>query len=188
MAAVAVPPDVTSRLEGEWNESQIESALARLQEMHAQLRYLRDAIPRLIDPLLTQQPSPEDLYNNFAANVTAIRSDVKNFSESFRDDEYRELLKKAEDIRAQSSEDIPAWRVTEHEDWLDVRNVASLMDIAADERNGADSDVNEKAITEPGYLRAAIGKFRKDNPSIEASLDENSRIVMVHATASWPGQ
>lgn len=113
---------------------------------------------------------------------------MKNFSESFRDDEYRELLKKAEDIRAQSSEDIPAWRVTEHEDWLDVRNVASLMDIAADERNGADSDVNEKAITEPGYLRAAIGKFRKDNPSIEASLDENSRIVMVHATASWPGQ
>lgn len=51
MAAVAVPPDVTSRLEGEWNESQIESALARLQEMHAQVS--RNELHQSLKQLLT---------------------------------------------------------------------------------------------------------------------------------------
>lgn len=38
MAAVPAVSDPASRLDNQWTEAQIESALARLQEMHAQVR------------------------------------------------------------------------------------------------------------------------------------------------------
>ncbi|KAL8895608.1 MAG: hypothetical protein Q9207_008097 [Kuettlingeria erythrocarpa] len=142
MAAAPALSNSAPKLESEWDEARIESALARLQEMHAQLRHLRDAVPRLIDPMLVQQPSPEDLYSTFATNVTTIHSDVKDFSITFQNSVFQEILMKAEKSRAESKEDIPSWRVTEHEDWLDVRGADTPMDAAMGGTNGAVPDAS----------------------------------------------
>lgn len=39
MAALASSPGRTAEQESDWNEAQIESALGRLQEMHAQVQH-----------------------------------------------------------------------------------------------------------------------------------------------------
>lgn len=148
--------------------------------MHHQLRHLRDAVPRLIDPMLVQQPSPEDLYTSFASNATAIRSNIKDFSKSFQDDSCTEIFKKAEESRARSNEDIPGWRVTEHEDWLDIRNVDSPLNLGTNRTSGSSHpDASQKLTMESEFVRAAIERFKKDNPDIEVFLDVTSGVLKV---------
>lgn len=129
--------------------------------------------------MLVSQPSPEGLYNTFATNVTTISSDVKYFSKIHQDNGFQEILKKSEKSRAASDEDIPGWRVMEHEDWLDARNVDTIIDVAIDGTNEADPGVNQEASTELEFLRAAIERLKQGNPSIEVFLDESSRTMKV---------
>lgn len=129
--------------------------------------------------MLVQQPSPEDLYSTFATNLTTIQSDVKDFSITFQNNESQEILQKAEKSRAESQEDIPSWRVTEHEDWLDVRGVDTPMDIAMGGTNGAAPDADQEASTDLNYLRAATERAKKANPSVEFALDEKSKTIKV---------
>ncbi|KAL8701164.1 MAG: hypothetical protein Q9201_005054 [Fulgogasparrea decipioides] len=163
--------------EAEWSETRIESAMARLQEMHAQLRHLRDAVPRLIDPMLVQQNSPEDLYSTYATNVTATRSDIKDFSTLYSEDTTRELFRQAEKSRAENSEEIRGWRVTEHEDWLDLSRVEIPLNAGANATLGQDRAMDQD-VTKEG-LRAAMEKFTKAYPDIQGSLEEDTKSLMV---------
>ncbi|KAL8646839.1 MAG: hypothetical protein Q9210_005904 [Variospora velana] len=181
MAAVYAVSDPPASMENEWNEAEVQSALARLHDMHIQLRHLRDAVPRLIEPMLVHQRSPEDLYTTFATSVITIRSDLKAFSAAYQEDRYQEVLKRAAESRVQNNEDIPAWKVTEHEDWLDVRKVDSTMDTTPDRTTGIDIGVSPPPTTDPASLRASIERFKQGNPNIEVSLDETTRKMKVVA-------
>ncbi|KAI4176282.1 MAG: hypothetical protein LQ343_001020 [Gyalolechia ehrenbergii] len=179
MATVAAAPITPAEEDTGWNEAQIESALGRLQEMHVQLRHLRDALSRLVDPMLIHQPSPEDLYTIFATNVTTIRSDVEDFANALRDERHKEILKQAHESRIQSDEDIRGWRVTEHEDWFDVHNVDSPRNLEADGTKGSDPDAAQRVTIDSERLHAVIEQFKNVNPGIEVSLDEDTRLIRV---------
>ncbi|KAL8943989.1 MAG: hypothetical protein Q9216_000698 [Gyalolechia sp. 2 TL-2023] len=179
MTTVATEPISLEDEETGWNEEQIELALGRLQEMHIQLRHLRDAIPRLLDPMLVHQPSPGDLYAIFASNVTTIRSDVKDFANVFRGGKCQEILAKARESRTQCNEDIRGWRVTEHEDWLDVHHVDSPRKFGADEAKGSDPDAVQRIAVSPERLRMLVEAFQTSNPDIDVSLDEDTRLIKV---------
>ncbi|KAL9051172.1 MAG: hypothetical protein Q9206_004802 [Seirophora lacunosa] len=147
--------------------------------MHIQLRHLRDAVPRLIEPMLIQQRSPEDLYTTFAKSVTTIRSDVNTFTAACREDSYQDILRRAAESRTQNSDDVPAWKVTEHEDWLDVRKVDSPMDTTPDQTSAVNTGVHQTPTTDLAVFRAAIERFKQGNPSIEVILDETTRRMKV---------
>lgn len=177
VAAAQVTP--AKEEENGCNEAQIESALKRLQEMHVQLRHLRDAIPRLVDPMLTRQHSPEDLYTVFATNVTTARSEVKDLANALREESYKEVLMKAQESRTQSDEHIRGWRVTEHEDWLDVQNVDSPPKFGLHGNSGSDQDGVQRMTFDSERLPAILEEFRKSNPSIEVSLNEDPKVIKV---------
>ncbi|KAI4286378.1 MAG: hypothetical protein L6R35_004371 [Caloplaca aegaea] len=180
MAAVYAASDLPASMENEWNEAEVQSALARLHDMHIQLRHLRDAIPRLIEPMLVHQRSPEDLYTTFATSVTTIRSDLDAFSAAYQEDRYQEVLGRAAESRAQNNEDIPAWKVTEHEDWLDVRKVVNTTDTTPDDgTTGIDIAVTPPPTADPASLRTCIERFKQGNPNIKVSLDEPTRKMKV---------
>ncbi|KAL8960283.1 MAG: hypothetical protein Q9193_002989 [Seirophora villosa] len=162
-------------MENEWNEAEVQSALARLHHMHIQLRHLRDAVPRLIEPMLIQQRSPEDLYTTFAKSVTTIRSDVNTFTAACREDSYQDILRRAAESRTQNSDDVPAWKVTEHEDWLDVRKMDSPVDTTPDQTSAVNPGVHPTPTTDLAVFRAAIERFKQGNPNIEVILDETTR-------------
>ncbi|KAL8728345.1 MAG: hypothetical protein Q9166_005488 [cf. Caloplaca sp. 2 TL-2023] len=177
MASNIVANEVSITQDIAWGEARIESSMERLQEMHARLRNLRDAVSRLVDPMLVQQHSPEELYNTFATNVTTTKADVQGFARLFRDDESKELFKRAAESRAQNSENIRGWRVTEHEDWLDVRNVDVPGNLGT--AGTTESDPNISQITTKEDLHAAMERFRKDHPGIDGSFDEVSKNLTV---------
>ena len=55
MASQAATPTAIAEPESDWNEARIESAMARLQEMHAQVRTNNDLMRAIID---TKQAAP----------------------------------------------------------------------------------------------------------------------------------
>ncbi|KAL8692455.1 MAG: hypothetical protein Q9218_002523 [Villophora microphyllina] len=145
--------------------------------MHVQLRRLRDAIPRLVDPMLVPHSSPERLYANYAQNVATTRLGAKGFSSLYHEDGTRELFKKAEESRANNTEPIRGWRVAEHEDWLDVHNVDIPSDVQKDGTLDPDSRPSQNVTTES--LRAALERFKEAHSDMEGSFDEGSQTVKV---------
>lgn len=129
--------------------------------------------------MLIQQRSPEDLYTTFAKSVTTIRSDVNTFTAACREDSYQDILRRAAESRTQNSDDVPAWKVTEHEDWLDVRKVDSPMDTTPDQTSAVNTGVHQTPTTDLAVFRAAIERFKQGNPSIEVILDETTRRMKV---------
>ncbi|KAL8725906.1 MAG: hypothetical protein Q9181_006242 [Wetmoreana brouardii] len=179
MAADVAMSEAPTHPETEWSEARIESAMARFHEMHAQLRHLREAVPRLIDPMLVQQTSPEDLYSTYATNVTVTRSDVNDFSKLYSEDATRELFRQAEKSRAENSEEIRGWKVTEHDDWLDLSRVEIPLNAGANARVGQYKSVDQDVTIEG--LHAAMEKFTKAHPDVEGSFDEDTKTLMVHS-------
>lgn len=127
--------------------------------------------------MLVQQSSPEELYNDFARNVTRTQTDVQEFTRLIRSDKSKEIFERAAESRAQNSGDIRGWRVTEHEDWLDVRGVDVPRDVRADGTTGPNSNSSPRTSIED--LRAAMEQFQNSHPGVDSSLDEVSKTMMV---------
>ncbi|CAL8581366.1 hypothetical protein XPA_007065 [Xanthoria parietina] len=140
MDSAATANEVTATPEAAWSEAHLESSMAQLQEMHARLCKLRDAVSRLVDPMLVQQNSPEDLYNDFARNVNRTQADVQELTRLVRSERSKEIFERAAESRAQNGGDIRGWRVTEHEDWLDVRGPDGPKDVNAVGTTGSNAD------------------------------------------------
>lgn len=82
------------------------------------------------------------------------------------DSRNRGILDRAKESRAESSEGITGWKVTEHKDWLDVQREASPKG-SADELEEDSSHVN---VSKEEDLRAALKKFEGNHAGIETSL------------------
>ncbi|MCJ1265590.1 hypothetical protein MMC22_005470 [Lobaria immixta] len=177
-----VAVETRSTPEPEWNEDKLVLSLTRLQEMHAQLRYLRETIPRILDPLLIHQSSPEVLYASFSQAAVGAFKDVKDFSKLIEDSRSRTILERAKESRAESSEGITGWKVTEHKDWLDVRREASPKD-SADGLDDGNSQVNGSSEED---LRAALKKFEGNHAGIETSLaTDGSNVMEAIKPSNW---
>lgn len=127
--------------------------------------------------MLFQQSSPEELYNDFARNVNRTQADVQELTRLVRSERSKEIFERAAESRAQNSGDIRGWRVTEHEDWLDVRGPDVPTDVNAVGTTGPNSDSSPRTSIED--LRAAIEQFKNNHPGINSSLDETSKTMMV---------
>ncbi|PMD49183.1 uncharacterized protein K444DRAFT_622743 [Hyaloscypha bicolor E] len=103
--------------EDKWDEERLEKAMNTLKEMHIQLRGLRTAVPRLIAPLTTKQPSPETLYHEFRRSTSTANQELQQFWKLMNDEESLKVLEQARKSRAENPNGIKPWKVTEHPDW-----------------------------------------------------------------------
>jgi len=101
-----------------WDEERLEKAMARLKEMHIQLRNLRTTLPRLLEPLTKKQPSPETLFSEFARSSTTANQEVQQFQRLMKEEETSVVLEQARKSRAENPNDIKPWRAREYPDWL----------------------------------------------------------------------
>ncbi|KAI9776962.1 MAG: hypothetical protein M1835_005366 [Candelina submexicana] len=115
--AVATPQAVASAQE--WDEAEFEAGLARLKELHIQLRNLRTTIPRIIQPFVANHSSPEDLYDDFSKAAVTAATEIQDFRKDFEDRKTMLIFTNGSLSRRVNPERISTWRVTEHPDWLD---------------------------------------------------------------------
>ncbi|MCJ1486524.1 hypothetical protein MMC06_006701 [Schaereria dolodes] len=172
MAAVESFREPKPIAQTDWDESQLVSSLTRLQEMHIQLRDLRETIPALVRPVHTHQATPEDLYTSLSRSASTAVNNVRSFKKIIQDPQNQALFIKAKERRILDQEGIRGWSVTQHEDWLDRSVEDSVQELKLD-------DADEKAVDVDGAsnresVESIIDKFRANQPSTMITQDNKS--------------
>lgn len=128
-----------------------------------------------MESVLVDPRSPDQLHSNFSQAANGAAQAIEHFTRLVEDSRTKEVMEKAKESKAKSGEGITGWKVTEHEDWLDVKY----------EDGNHDVDKEEEDIAEAGDgpsvedVNAALHKLRSAHAGIEASLDEKLRTVTV---------
>jgi len=96
---------VTQAAHGEQEEeAAILEALAKIHALHNQLRYVRETIPILLQPLHTAAQTPDVLFSGFAIAAKKAVGDVQSFQNAMKEAISREILQKARDSAAKNPE------------------------------------------------------------------------------------
>ncbi|KAF7559434.1 hypothetical protein G7046_g4718 [Stylonectria norvegica] len=99
-------------------EAHLEESMQRLKLLHNKARELRDAIPRMIDPLISKHPSPDAMFAAFMRSVSDAQAEVKEFTDLMRDDTSQQVLALAEKSRENDPMGIKPWRHKDHPSWF----------------------------------------------------------------------
>ncbi|KAG8424214.1 hypothetical protein J3458_001034 [Metarhizium acridum] len=100
------------------DEAQLNQAMKRLKLLYIKARLLRDTIPKMLDPLVQKQPSPDTMFNAFVKAVSDAQMDVKEFTELMRDETTKQVFAQAEKSRQDNPLGIKQWRHKDHPDWF----------------------------------------------------------------------
>ena len=147
-----------------------------------QLRNLRETIPKVMDSVLVDPPSPDQLHSNFSQAANGAAQSIKHFTQLVEDGKTKEVMEKGKESRMKDGEGITGWKVTEHEDWLNLKQEDGNND---DDDDDDDDGKEEESIVEVGdspsmkNVNLVLDKFRSAHVGVEASLDEDSRTLTV---------
>ena len=86
---------------------------------------------RVVQPLLSKQSSPENLYSQFSHIATTTTKDVQDFAKLIEGDRSQEILKKTKESRAEKPERMKGWMAIEHPDWLEIKTEEATLDAVA---------------------------------------------------------
>ncbi|KAK4167691.1 hypothetical protein QBC43DRAFT_311282 [Cladorrhinum sp. PSN259] len=99
-------------------EEKLEDALNHLNQLHVQLRELRSALPRMLEPLRAKQPSPEAMYATFLHSYTETQKELDSFRDAWSSQESRMAMVKAQECLKRSPK-VKQWRATDDPTWAE---------------------------------------------------------------------
>lgn len=151
-----------------------------------QLRNLRETIPQVMDSVLIDPSSPDQLHSNFSQAANGAAQAIRHFTQLVEDSRTKEVMEKAKDSRTKNGEGITGWKVTEHEDWLDVRQKDGNDNVDKEEEATPETGAETGDVPSVEDVSAALDKFRSDHSGgVETSLDEDTRTVTVSGLPSY---
>ena len=190
--------DAKPQPEAEWDEARLTSSLARLQELHIQvrrscedlllscleltapeiqLRQLRETIPSLMRVIHTEHSTPGGLYAEVSRAATDAVGDIKDFVQHMREPKSQEILRKAKDTKGKDGGAIMGWLVTQHPKWLEksVHTTVEQVHVEAEDR---EEDKNAKLMAQDPAVVVEV--FRKDHPDLDVLIDQEAQEIKVH--------
>ena len=134
-----------------------------------------------------QQSSPEALYKNFSETATNSAKDIKAFTALMEDSRSKSILNRAKESRRENVEGLNGWVVTDHHDWLAVKEISSPD--TAEEEGKEDEDkeyiTSQLNGSEEQDYESLLRKLEGKHPGIEASISkEGSNIMEVRLSKS----
>ena len=112
---------------------------------------------------------------HFAHAATSAAQDIKQFTQIWEDPRSKEALETARDSKAKNEEDIRAWLVSEHADWLDAKEDDGSPGALAKTNDGTNGTKPTQWTAES--IHAAVAKIREAHPGIEASYEEDLQVL-----------
>ena len=146
--------------------------------LYDQLRHLRDTMPQLVDPLLAQHTSPEELYSTYSRDALETAKAIKTFAKFVQEPASQETLKRAKESRAAEPQEITPWIVTEHPDWLEVRK-QGLEDTPTTAQKEGLHDGDTIAFPTAEEIPAAVERFRSKHPGIEVNSEQHDDLATI---------
>ena len=133
-----------------------------------------------MDSVLVDPSAPDHLHSNFSQAANGAAQAIQNFTQLVEDSKIKKVMEKAKESMEKNGEGITGWKVTEHEDWLDIK---------ADGNDDVDEDEEITAEIGAGSsmesTNMALDRFRSIHAGIEASLDEITRTVTVSCSCAF---
>ena len=133
-----------------------------------------------MDSVLVDPSAPEHLHSNFSQAANGAAQAIQHFTQLVEDSRTKKVMEKAKESMEKNGEGITGWKVTEHEDWLDIK---ADGDDNVDEEEGVTAEVGDGSSMES--TNVALDRFRSVHAGIEASLDERSRTVTVRYSCTF---
>nr|CDP32653.1 Putative protein of unknown function [Podospora anserina S mat+] len=100
-------------------EEKLEDALYHLNQLHLQLRRLRSALPRMLEPLNTKQPSPEAMYAAFMQSVDSTTKELGSFRDALGSPETKAIWNRVNASQKRDPKGIKQWRAVDDPFWGD---------------------------------------------------------------------
>ncbi|KAI9719766.1 MAG: hypothetical protein M1812_003254 [Candelaria pacifica] len=173
--AVNTPQAVVSTQESD--EAEFEAGLARLKEIHIQLRNLRTTILRMIQPFVANHSSPEGLYDDFSKAAVTAATEIKDFRDYFQDRRSRLAFRNSAISRRNNPEGISTWRVTEHPDWLerDGEGQPTEEDGVEEVEDGSEDGQGEQDVS------SVVEEFTNSHPGLKVQYNKELMFIEVVA-------
>ena len=133
-----------------------------------------------MDSVLVDPSAPDHLHSNFSRAANGAAQAIQNFTQLVEDGKTKKVMEKAKESMEKNGEGITGWKVTEHEDWLDIK-LDGNDDVDEDEEITA--EVGDGSSMESTNM--ALDRFRSVHTGIEASLDESTRTVTVSHSCAF---
>ena len=133
-------------------------------------------MPQLVEPLLAQHASPEELYSSYSRNTLETAKAIKALTKFMQEPGPQDTLKRAKESRAANPEGITPWIVTEHPDWLEVRTQGAEDGLPMQEEELR--DVEATAFPTAEEVLPAVERFRTKHPGIEINHRSGDSITV----------
>ena len=135
-------------------------------------------MPQLVDPLLAQHTSPEELYSIYSREALETAKAIKAFAKFVQEPTTQEMLKRAKESRAAEPQEIMPWNVTEHPDWLEVRKQGQEDTPTTAQKEGL-QDGDTIAFPTAEQIPAAVERFRSKHPGIEVNTEQHGDLATI---------
>ncbi|KAL2258638.1 hypothetical protein VTK26DRAFT_7997 [Humicola hyalothermophila] len=99
------------------DEEWLEGALHRLDELHLQLRRLRSALPRMLEPLQAQHTSPQAAFTAYMQSIEGTSKEIAGFREAILAVQAEGVFQKARESQTVNAKGIKQWRARDDPDW-----------------------------------------------------------------------
>ncbi|KAJ6779428.1 hypothetical protein PWT90_03885 [Aphanocladium album] len=101
-------------------EARLREAMRQLKLLHIKSRLLRGTIPKMLDPLVQKQPSPDVMYAAFMKAVNEAQDTIKEFTELMRDEKSKAVFDMADKSKEENPFGIKPWRHQDHPNWFNL--------------------------------------------------------------------
>ncbi|KAJ3496360.1 hypothetical protein NLG97_g2712 [Lecanicillium saksenae] len=101
-------------------EARLREAMRQLKLLHIKSRLLRGTIPKILDPLVQKQPSPDVMYSAFMKAVNEAQGNIKEFTELMRDEKSKAVFDMADKSKEENPFGIKPWRHQDHPNWFNM--------------------------------------------------------------------
>ncbi|KAG9191617.1 hypothetical protein G6011_10351 [Alternaria panax] len=160
------------------DEAQCTAALAKLEQLQAQINDMRLAIPRIIEPF--HRPRSSATYKIYVESVKGSQSNLDALTKQWKDSEMQKMfehVKQSFDTNANLSESVS----TPCHGWVDRAHKAK--DLSKSE--GGENLDNDSATLNEEEISRIVVDFRKAHPNLNAKAqDDNQSIHMQFASGS----
>ncbi|OAA57208.1 hypothetical protein ISF_07129 [Cordyceps fumosorosea ARSEF 2679] len=101
-------------------EARLREAMKHLKLLHIKSRLLRSTIPKMIEPIMQKQPSPEVMYAAFTKSLEEAQANITEFTELMRSEKSKEVFAMTSKSKEEDPFDIKPWRHQDHPNWFNL--------------------------------------------------------------------
>lgn len=117
---------------------------------------------------------PEELYSGFTTQAEAANNDIREFIKLLKDERTKQAFEQVKSSRERDSENIKAWRFTEHANWL---TIPKRFEGALGLQSVSDLDPMDIDVPRDEGISETVQRFKDMFKELVIAIDDENRVI-----------